>query len=99
MRRTASRIADIGLRRQRLAAGLLDLAASSSAGSRIAGIIDDDGEAVLAETLGDRGTDASGSAGDERDLVFWEWSLSFSFSRLRRSAFSMSRRCAFSSCG
>jgi hypothetical protein len=36
---------------------------------RIAGIVDDDGEAILGQTLGNRSPNASGSAGDERNLV------------------------------
>ena len=63
------RVADVGLGGDGAAAGLLDLADQRLGFGCAAGVIDDDGEAVGGEPLGDGGADAARSAGDERDLV------------------------------
>jgi hypothetical protein len=51
-----------------VAARLLDLAGHGLRRIRAAGVVDDDGEAVPAEPLGDRGADAARGAGDEREF-------------------------------
>jgi len=61
-------IADISLGGKRLAALGFDFARQCLGGFNIAGIIDDDGEAIGGEMLRHRGTDAAGSAGYNRHL-------------------------------
>ncbi len=63
------RVADIRLGRDGAAAGRLDLAHQCLGFRRAARIIDDDGEAIRRQPLGDRGTDAPRGAGDDRYLV------------------------------
>ena len=55
-------VADIGLGGERPAALAFDLAGQRLGGFGIAGIVDDDGEAVAGETLRHSGTDATGGA-------------------------------------
>ena len=62
------RVADVGLRGDGAAAGLLDSAGQRFSLAGAARIVDDDGEAIGGEPLGDGGADAAGCAGDECDL-------------------------------
>src|SRR4029077_3829612 len=62
-------IADIGLRAQRAAALVLDLARHGFGGRGVARVVDDDGKAVPGQPLRHRGADAARGSGHDRYFV------------------------------
>jgi hypothetical protein len=61
-------IGDIGLLGGRAALVALDLRHQRFGGGGVAGIVDDDGEAVAGQTLRDRSPDTTGGSGNDRDF-------------------------------
>jgi hypothetical protein len=58
----------------------------------LAGVVDDDGEAVAGQAFGDRAANAARGAGDDRDLVAWRGSFLSLLADPRRL---MKTRCPF----
>jgi hypothetical protein len=63
------RIGDIGLRGDRAAPVALDLRDQRFGGGGVAGIVDDDDEAVARQALRDRSPDTAGGSGNDRDFA------------------------------
>jgi hypothetical protein len=64
-----SRVRDVGLGGDGAAAGRFDLGDQGLGRFSLAGVVDDDDEAVLRQALRDGGADAARCAGDDGDFV------------------------------